>query len=265
MTTLVIGGTGKTGRRIVQRLTDRGAPVRVGSRSAEPPFDWSSPDTWSPVLSGVTAVYISFYPDLSMPGAADSIGAVCAAAVRHGARRIVLLSGRGEPETWPAEQAVRDSGADWTVLRASWFAQNFSEAFLLDAVRSGVASGSLDVPDAVEPFVDADDVADVAVAALTEPGHAGRTYELTGPRLLSFGDAVAAIAEAVGRPVRTAAVPPSRFTAGLGLPPAIADVLANVLDGRNAHLTDHVRQAAGREPTDFAVYARRAASTGVWG
>lgn len=188
-TTLVLGGTGKTGRRIVHRLITRGLPVRAGSRSGEPPFDWDDQSTWAPALRDVTAAYLAYYPDLVMPGAAPAIRAFAARAVESGVRRLVLLSGRGEEETHASEQAIRESGADWTILRASWFAQNFSEGFLLGPVLTGeIALLAWDVS---EPFADAEDIADVTVAALTADGHAGHTYELTGPRLLTFGDAAA--------------------------------------------------------------------------
>jgi uncharacterized protein YbjT (DUF2867 family) len=266
---LILGGTGKTGRRIVRRLEERGVPVRVGSRSGEPPFDWKDRSTWKAVLEGVDAVYLAYYPDLTVPGAAEEIGAFGAAAVEAGADRAVLLSGRGEDEAKVSEQALKDSGAEWTVLRASWFAQNFSEDYLLDAVLSGeVAVPAGDVP---EPFADADDIADVAVAALTEDGHAGRTYEITGRRALTFAEAVAEIAAASGRKIRFTSVPAAGYAAALkehGLPDDVVDLLiylfTTVLDGRNARPADGVRRALDREPRDFADFARDTAATGVW-
>nr|MDT0657591.1 NmrA family transcriptional regulator [Micromonospora sp. DSM 115978] len=268
-TILVTAGTGKTGRRVAERLTARGLPVRIGSRGGEPPFDWSRPDGWPDVLRGVGSAYLVYYPDLAFPGAAEAVGDFAKLAVAGGVRRLVLLSGRGEPETFPAERAVRDCGAEWTIVRPSWFAQNFSEDFLLEPVRRGVlALPAVGVP---EPFVDADDIADVVTAALTEPGHAGQVYELTGPRLLTFADATAEIGRAAGREVRFEPVSPTRYAevlADLGMPPEVAvpltELFTRVLDGRNAHLTDGVRRALGRDPRDFAEYARRAAATGVW-
>ncbi len=166
--TLVLGGTGKTGRRILERLAARGVPTRVGSRSGEPPFDWEDRSTWGPVLEGVGSAYVSYYPDLAVPGAPETVGSFAQLAVRSGVRRLVLLAGRGEPEAEAAEDAVRASGADLTIVRSTWFAQNFSEDYIVDGVRGGeVALPAGDVP---EPFVDADDIADVAVAALTDDG-----------------------------------------------------------------------------------------------
>jgi len=198
--TLVLGGTGKTGRRVVERLRARGLPVRVGSRSGEPPFDWEERSTWAPALDGVGSVYLTYYPDLAVPGAVEAASSFAELAVRSGVPRLALLSGRGEPEAERAEQAVRDTGADLTILRSTWFMQNFSEDYMLEHVLSGeIRLPTGEVP---TPFVDADDIADVAVAALTEDGHAGQLYELTGPRSLTFAHAAAEIAEATGREVR---------------------------------------------------------------
>jgi uncharacterized protein YbjT (DUF2867 family) len=267
--TLVLGSTGKTGRRVVEGLRARGVPVRAGSRSGEPPFDWEERATWAPGLRGVGSVYVSYYPDLAVPGAAESVGSFAELAVGNGVPRLVLLAGRGEPEAEEAEQAVRDSGAELTVLRSAWFSQNFSENYFLDLVLEGevaVPAGHIE-----EPFVDAEDVADVAVAALTDERHIGELYELTGPRLLSFAEAVQEIADATGREIRYAPVPLDAFASELAAgsyPHDVVELLTylfdEVLDGRNAHLTDGVERALGRTPRDFREYARKTAATGVW-
>ena len=265
---LVLASTGKTGRRVVERLTARGIPTRHGARSADPPFDWDDRDTWTPVLQGVGAVYVQHYLD-AMPGSAEIIGSFAELAVANGIPRLVHLSGRGEAQAELAEQAVRDTGAEVTTLRSTWFAQNFSESYFLD----GLLAGELALPagNTPEPFVDADDIADVAVAALTEDGHVGETYELTGPRLLTFADAVGEIARATGREIRYLPVSIEDFAAGLeeqAVPGEWIELLVylfhEVLDGRNAHLVDGVQRALGREPRDFADYARDAAARGVW-
>jgi uncharacterized protein YbjT (DUF2867 family) len=267
--TLVLGGTGKTGRRVVQRLTARGEPVRIGSRSGGLPFDWEDPATWAPALEGVKAAYVSYYPDLAAPGAAEAIGSFAEIAVNSGTQRLVMLSGRGEAEAMACEKALADSGADWTVLRCSWFNQNFSESFLLDPV----VSGHVVLPAAAvgEPFVDADDIADVAAAALTQVGHSGQTYELTGPRLLTFAAAVAEIAAATGRTIGYAPVSAADYAEALvaeGVPAEVIELLTylftTVLDGRNAYLGDGIQQVLGRPARDFADYARDAAATGIW-
>jgi len=266
---LVLGATGKTGRRVAERLRARGVAVRAGSRAGDPPFDWEAPDTWEPALRGVRAAYISYYPELAVPGAAATIASFAEHAVRGGTGRLVLLSGRGEAEAARCEQAVRDSGADSTIVRASWFSQNFSEGHLLEPVLAGRIV--LPAGDVTEPFVDADDIADVAVAALTETGHAGEVYEVTGPRLLSFADAADEIGARTARDIRYVPVTPEQYGATLieqGLPPEVADMLgalfADVLDGRNAHLSDGVQRALGRAPRDFADYARAVSATGAW-
>jgi uncharacterized protein YbjT (DUF2867 family) len=267
--TLILGGTGKTGRRIAERLGSRGLPTRVASRNASPSFDWSDQSNWDAVLDGVTAAYISYAPDLAIPGATDAIRAFVGRAVECGVQRLVLLSGRGEKEAQLCEKIIQDSGIQWTVVRSSWFNQNFSEGEFLGMVLAGEIT--LPAGDIAEPFVDVDDIADVAVAALTEDGHDGQVYELTGPRLLTFTEAVEEIARATGRSIRYIRIPQEAFAAGIaesGAPEDIAWLLdylfSTVLDGRNEHVCDGVNRALGREPTDFAVYARRIADSGLW-
>ncbi|MGH2671222.1 MAG: SDR family oxidoreductase, partial [bacterium] len=177
---LVIGGTGKTGRRIADRLTERGVPVRVASRSTTPTFDWTDESGWAAALAGTRAAYIAYQPDLAFPGAPEAITRVSELAKAAGVEKLVLLSGRGEEAAEVCERIVQAAGLKWTIVRCSWFNQNFSENFLLESVRAGEIA--LPAGDAVEPFVDADDIADVAVAALTEDGHDSEIYELTGPR-----------------------------------------------------------------------------------
>jgi uncharacterized protein YbjT (DUF2867 family) len=270
--TLVLGGTGKTGRRVAERLAERGLLVRIGSRSAEPPFDWDKPDTWATALDGVSASYVSYYPDLAIPGAPEAVRAFAERAARNGVRRLVLLSGRGEEEAQSAEQALREvgdeAGVEWTIVRCAWFMQNFDENYLLEPILAGeVALPSGNVP---EPFVDAGDIADVAVAALTEEGHAGEIYELTGPRLLTMEEAVGEISKATRQEIRFVPVTLDEFVGAAysDVPPEFLSFLTylfgEVLDGRNAHLTDGVRRALGREPKDFSDYARDVAATGVW-
>jgi uncharacterized protein YbjT (DUF2867 family) len=268
-TTLVLGGTGKTGRRVARRLTDLGQPVRIGSRSGEPPFDWENPATWKPALRDIDAVYISYYPDIAVPGAADTVQAFVDVAVASGVRRLVLLAGRGEESADLAEEAVRNADVEWTVVRPAMFNQNFSEDFLVVPLVDGEVV--LPVGDVGEPFIDADDIAEVAVAALTEPEHTGRTYELTGPRLLTFAGAVAEIAAASGREIRFKSVSVEEYAAMLTAQEVPDDfvwlltfLFTEVMDGRNAHLGDGVQRALGRAPKDFSDYARETAATGVW-
>ncbi|GAA3515585.1 NAD(P)H-binding protein [Actinocatenispora rupis] len=269
-TILVLGGTGKTGRRVAARLRSRGHTVRIGSRTGQPRFDWQDEHTWAPVLADVTAAYLAYAPDAGLPGAAETIGSFAETAVAHGVQRLVLLTGRGESGALRSEHAVQQAGADWTILRSSFFAQDFSED---EAFADSVRNGTLPFPwgQVAEPFVDLADVADVATAALTEDGHAGRRYELTGPRLLTFADAAHEIAAATGRAVTHLPITAEQFASGLVAQGAPADfaaqltaMFAEVLDGRNAHVTDGVRQAIGREPRDIGDYILDAAARGAW-
>jgi uncharacterized protein YbjT (DUF2867 family) len=265
---LVIGGTGKTGRRVAGRLRDLGVPVRVGSRGSAIPFDWEDRPTWGAALDGARAAYVSYYPDLAAPGAPDAVRALADVAVERGVRRLVLLSGRGEVEAQRAEQAVFDSGADVTVVRCAWFMQNFSEDFLRDAVLSGEIT--LPGGEAREPWVDADDIADVAVAALTEPGHVGEVYELTGPRLYTLTEIAAVLSRATGRDVGYVPVPVADYAAAAereGVPAELVGFLTYLFSdvfGHNARVGDGVRRALGRPARDFDTFADRAAAEGTW-
>jgi uncharacterized protein YbjT (DUF2867 family) len=266
---LVLGATGKTGRRVVKRLQARGVDVRAGSRSSQPPFDWEDAATWASALEGVSAVYVAYFPDLAVPGAPEAVGALAEQAKRSGVQRVVLLSGRGEEEAQRSEQVVAAAGIDWTVVRCSWFNQNFSEGYMLDPILGGELA--LPAGDMPEPFVDAEDIADVAVAALTEDGHTGEIYELTGPRLLTFAEAVAEIGRATGRELRYVQVSMDEYAAAAAeqdIPDDVAWLIrylfSEVLDGRNANLADGVQRALGREPRDFADFAREAATTGAF-
>ncbi len=267
--TLVVGGTGKTGRRVAERLTAKGLEVRIGSRSAIPSFDWANEKGWDACLKGVTAAYITYAPDLAMPGAPDSIQAFVDLAKRRGVKRLVMLSGRGEQEAQACERIVQNSGLEWTIVRASWFQQNFSEGAFIDMVLSGTIT--LPAGKQVEPFVDVDDIADVAVAALSQDHHNGQVYEVTGPRLMTIADVAADLSRATGREITYVDVPHEAFVSEVANSGAPKDVVwmldylfSTVLDGRNAHLTDGVRRALGRPPKDFADYAREVARTGAW-
>ncbi|MCA8947975.1 MAG: NAD(P)H-binding protein [Planctomycetes bacterium] len=265
---LVLGATGKTGRRVVDRLRARGRPVRAGSRRSTTPFDWQAPATWAPALAGADAVYVSFFPDLAVPEAPTAIEELVAIARGVGVRRLVLLSGRGEANARRCEAIVGSSGLSHTIVRASWFDQNFDEGHLLGGVLDGIVAMPADR--VREPFVDCDDIADVAVAALCDDGHDGELYEVTGPRLLTFADAVAAIARASGRELDYLPISLDDFRTALAADagPALANLLTElcreVLDGRNESLGDGVERALGRAPRDFADWARGAAATGVW-
>ncbi|MFI0444551.1 NAD(P)H-binding protein [Actinomadura sp. 6N118] len=270
---LVTGATGKTGRRVVRQLLSEGVPVRAASRSGEFPFDWTDRTTWSPALEGVTGIYL-VSPFLGSPEAAQELSAFTRQAATAGVRRAVLLStpdggGPGQEHVTAAEQALREAGLDGTVLRVRWFFQNFSEDFLRDPVLSGEVR--LPAGEGTEAFIDAEDIASVAVSALTQAGHAGQEYELTGPRLMTFADTVADIARATGREIRYVPLTPEQYATEQladGVPEEwvqlTIDLYAQVRSGALSTVTDDVHKLLGRPPRDFADYAQKAAAQGAW-
>lgn len=265
---LVIGATGKTGSRVVRRLEAKGFLVRRGSRHSEIPFDWETPETWAAVLNGVSKAYVTYFPDLAFPGAIDKLEAFTKVAAETGLKHLVLLSGRGEHFAGMGEDVVRNSGLGFTIVRAAWFAQNFSEGYLRDPILDGV----LPMPggDVREPIVDIDDIADVVVAALTEEGHLGERYEVTGPRLMTFAEMAYELSAALGRPIRHIPISFEDFHAHVAAAgdTFVADVFTTIaretLDGRNAQTTDGVERALGRKPRDFAEFARTANAASAW-
>lgn len=268
---LVLGATGKTGRRVVAELRAAGHAVRAASRTAETPFDWTDRTTWAPVLAGVSALYLVGPPDPAP--VADFV----MRAKEAGVRRFVVLSGRGievygdsfEPAMAAAERAVREADVDWTVIRPNNFSQNFDE----DVFAAPLLAGRLALPvgEVLEPFIDVHDIAEVAAALLTEDGHTGRVYELSGPRALTFAEAVAEMARASGREMRFEAVTEEAYVAeltGEGVPEeaarSLAAVLAWLAGGHNAAPASGVRDVLGREARDFTEYVRRTAEAGGW-
>lgn len=266
--TLVLGASGKTGRRVVDRLRRRGLAVREGSRNGTPRFDWENQTTWGPVVDGARAAYIAYHPDLAAPGAPEAVRAFADLAIDRGVEKLVLLSGRGEEEAQRAEQEVLGTGADVTVVRCAWFMQNFSEDFM----RQTVMDGQIILPggDASEPFVDADDIADVAVAALTEDGHRGQIYELTSPRLYTLTDVAAELSRVIGRTIDYVPVTVEEYAEGAaanGVPPELVTFLTYLFGhvfGNNAYVTDGVERVLGRPARDLATFAEDAAAAGAW-
>jgi uncharacterized protein YbjT (DUF2867 family) len=271
MTThLIIGGTGKTGRRVLENLTSRGLEVRPLSR---PEFDWEDQGTWSSFEGRVDSAYITFAPDVAFPGAPEAVAEVTRRALASGVGRVVLLTGRGEPEAQRAERLVADLaaeyGAEWAVVRCAVFMQNFSESFFADSLAAGHFAFPADT--VREPFVDVDDIASVVTGLMVGEVPGGRVYELTGPRLMTFAEATATIAAVAERPISYTAITIPEFvdelvSAGLPVDDAhgLGALFAEILDGHNAQLADGVREALGREPRDFADYVRDAAATGCW-
>jgi uncharacterized protein YbjT (DUF2867 family) len=268
--TLVIGGTGKTGRRVVDRLKV-GRQVRIGSRTAELPFDWEQQDTWAQPLQGVRAAYVTYQPDIAVPGALKTVAAFFDRAIASGVEKLVLLSGRGEVEAERVEQVLQGTSVDWTILRSSWFCQNFSESFFLDPILAGQIALPV-VGSIAEPFVDVEDIAEIAVAALTDPQHSRQLYEITGSKALTFPEAIGEIARTTGREIAFVPVSADDYRAELvrqGMPEEYIELVLylfdTVLDGRNTPLADGVQRALGRPPRDFSSYVRQTAATGIWG
>jgi uncharacterized protein YbjT (DUF2867 family) len=276
---LVVGGTGKTGTRLARHLIAAGATARPGSRTPAAPstgaqpvrFDWDDDSTWGPALDGVTGVYLvppalrMDHPPLLVRLAEQALAACV--------QRLVLLSARGvdagpDNPLIAAERAVGAVAGDrLTVIRPAWFMQNFTESFF----APGVASGSLVAPagDGAEPFVDADDIAAVAAAALSTDEHGARTYELSGPEALTFAEAAAVLTQHFGHEVRHVDLPVTEWVAGAeanGLPAAYAGMLGALFgiirDGHDAHLSTGVEDALGRPPTSLAQWAQRVAANG---
>lgn len=266
---LIVGANGKTGSRVERQLLAAGVETRGVSRSTNPSFDWTDSTTWQATLQGVTAAYLTYHPDLSVPEAEGHIKQFCDLAKNAGVKHVVLLSGRGEPGAANAEKALMTSGLAWNIVQASWFAQNFSEDFMLDSVISGQMV--LPKGTAAEPFIDIDDIADVVVATLLEPGLQNRLFEVTGPRLLSFADCMKEISGRTHRPIEVMEVSMAEYCQGLrqqNLPEAFIELLAelfgNLFDGRNAFVSHGVEEALGRPARDFADYVKKTAETGVW-
>ncbi|NML21277.1 NmrA family NAD(P)-binding protein [Pseudoflavitalea sp. G-6-1-2] len=266
---LVLGGNGKTGKRIVQKLNELSIPVRVGSRSGEPAFDWNDRSTWEAAMQGMKAVYIAYQPDLSVPGAPDDIDTLVQIAQRLNIQKLVLLSGRGETEAQICENIVINSGIDYTILRCSWFFQNFNESFFQEPLKAGLLA--LPAGNIQEPFVDADDIADIAVAAFTASRHSNKLYDITGPRLLTFKDVAKEIGIATGRDIRFQDLTIEEYTGMLtefGVPAdyvqLITYLFTEVLDGRNESLAHGVEEALDRKPADISAFIHRTLPSGVW-
>jgi uncharacterized protein YbjT (DUF2867 family) len=266
---LIVGKTAKTGLRVEQRLQALGYPTRGVSRSSTPAFDWEDAATWRAAMEGTEQAYVTFYPDLAVPGAERTIRDFVALAKQTGLKHLVLLSGRGEQGAERAEAVLANSGLDWNVVRANWFMQNFSEGFMIE----GILNGELMLPagDVAEPFVDIDDIADVAVAALTRPELRNRLFEVSGPRALTFAQCAAEISQAVGYPVKFSRIGIDEFLQALrdeGLPQDMLwlmnELFTVVFDGRNSKPASGVEEALGRPATDFTEYLRKVMATGAW-
>ena len=266
---LVIGKNAKTGLRVDQRLQALGYATRAVSRSTVPAFDWEDASTWREALTGTESAYVMFYPDLAIPGAEQIMRDFIEVARDCGLRHLVLLSGRGEQGAQRAETALIESGLEWNVVRANWFMQNFSEGFMIE----GILNGNLCLPagDIVEPFIDIDDIAEVAVAALTRDELRNRLFEVSGPRAMTFAQCAEEISQVVGYPVTFTQISIEAFLQELraqGLPESMLwlmnELFTVVFDGRNSEPAAGVEEALGRPATDFSEYLRKVVASGAW-
>lgn len=267
---LVIGGTGKTGRKVAEGLRKRQQNVRIGSRNSSPSFEWNDPSTWPTALAGIDKMYIVYYPDLAVPGAYEAIKGLTEAAQEAGVKKAVLLSGKEEVEAERCEAVVANSGLDYTLVRASWFNQNFSESFLLEPILAGHVA--LPMPHAKIPFVDTGDIAEVVIKALLDEAHNGKTYAITGPKALTFEEVVKEIAAGTGRKINYQPVSLASYNTGMraaGLPEDyiwLFDYLFREVLSKeeNQAISNDVEKILGRKATDFTEYVQRTVDTGVW-
>ena len=267
---LVTGATGKTGRKVVEGLKQQNQNVRLGTRRNDPVFDWDDPATWPNALAGMDKVYIVYYPDLAVPGAFEAIKGLIEEAKKAGVKKVVLLSGKGETEAERCEQVVANSGLDYTLVRASWFNQNFSESFFLEPILTGHAA--LPMSHVKIPFVDTRDIAEVVVKVLLDDAHNGKTYEITGPRAITFEEAIMEIANQTGKDIKFQAISLATYNSTMtaaGVPSDyiwLIDYLFREVLGneKNQVVTNDVEKVLGRKATDFKDYVQETAASGVW-
>lgn len=267
---LIIGGTGKTGRKVVKSLQLLNQNVRVGSRSAAIPFDWDNTDTYGPALEGMDRVYITFQPDLAVPGAYEAVSTLVEMAKEKEVSKLVILSGKGEVEAERCETAVINSGLDYTIVRANWFSQNFSENFLLEPVLQGVVA--LPMEDMKVPYVDTGDIADVVVECLLHDEHNYNIYQLTGDETFTFPEVCQLISEATGRDIKFIPVSLKDYVEvmkTMDLPEVyvwlIEYLFSHVLTNpENEHITTDIERVLKRKPRAFRDYVKETAAIGVW-
>lgn len=267
---LVIGGTGKTGRRVVEQLKKNGIESRVGSRNGSPSFDWDNKDTWINSLHGIERMYVTYYPDLAVPGAKEAIESLTYLAKELGVKKMVLLSGKGEAEAEACENIVINSGINYSIVRASWFNQNWSESFFLDLIISGEVA--LPMADVLIPFVDANDIAEVAAKVLLDDAYNGEIIEVTGPELITFKDIISIISKVSDRQLNFYEIKLEQYIDGMKQVQMPSDVVwlieylfSHVLTNpKNQLVVNDIERVLGRKAKPFAEYAQETAKTGVW-
>ena len=267
---LVIGGTGKTGRRVAEQLKKKGIEPKIGSRNASPSFDWDDKDTWVNTLNGIEKMYVTYYPDLAVPGAKEKIESLTYLAKELGIKKMVLLSGKGETEAEACENIVINSGMDYSIVRASWFNQNWSESFFLNPIISGEVA--LPMSDVLIPFVDANDIAEVAATVLLDDTYNGEIIELTGPELITFKDIVNIISRVSNKKLNFYEITLEQYVKGMKQMQIPDDVVwlieylfSHVLTNpKNQLVVNDIERVLGRKAKPFAEYAQETAKTGIW-
>ncbi|TPN86052.1 NmrA family NAD(P)-binding protein [Aquimarina algicola] len=267
---LVIGGTGKTGRRVVEQLQNKGIKPRIGSRNSTPSFDWNNKDTWTNALTDTEKMYVTYYPDLAVPGAKEAIESLTYLAKELGVKKIVLLSGKGETEAETCEKIIIDSGMKYTIVRASWFNQNWSESFFLEPILSGEVA--LPMSNVLIPFVDANDIAEVAATVLLDDSYNGEIIEVTGPELITFKQIVDIISSASNRNLNFYDITLEQYVEGMKKMQIPDDVVwlieylfSHVLTNpKNQLVVNDIERVLGRKAKSFLEYAQETAKTGIW-
>jgi uncharacterized protein YbjT (DUF2867 family) len=272
-TTLVLGGTGRTGSLVARRLAERGLPARTAARhGADVPFDWDDPTTHPAALAGTDRLYL-VTPVLRI-SYADQVAAFLDLAVASGVRHVTYLSTYGAQLAPPDvdisavenELAARKT-LTHAILRPARVMQNFADAHL------PVVDGVITVPTGgrTEAFVDAGDIAAVAVETLLDPeGHDGARYEPTGPQALTVAEVADTITAVSGRPVRHQDIDPEVWIGGAvaaGVVPADYAVMLRrltgaIVSGNGSTPNDDIERVTGRAPATFDDFARR--NAGAW-
>ncbi|MFK7747259.1 MAG: NmrA family NAD(P)-binding protein [Kordia sp.] len=267
---LVIGGTGKTGRRVAHILQNQQQNVHIGSRNSAIPFNWNDATTYAKALKGMDCAYITYHPDLAVPGAKEAIKALTETALQQGLEKVILLSGKGEKEAEACEEIVANSGLNYTIVRASWFNQNFSESMFLDPILAGHIA--LPMAETKIPFVDADDIAEVVAKALLDDTLNGQIITVTGPRTLTFKEAVETIAKAANRNINFQEISLDAYLEGMknaGVPDDFIWLLGYLFkevlgNADNQIVSTDISTVLGRKAIDFNEFAQTTAATGIW-
>lgn len=274
-TILVTGGTGTTGRRISAQLAARGLCYRAATRRPKTEndirFDWADETTWAAALDGVARIYLVAPTGVSEP--LPVMIPFLELAIRTGVKRFVLLSASslepGGPMMGMVHSWLRDRAPEWVVLRPTWFMQNFSEQQHLGPIRDEGAIYTATDGGRIG-FIDAEDIATVAVEALSQPEFASGDIILTGPAAISYDDVAKTLSDVLDHPVQhhhlSVAELAARHVDCSDLPQSYADTLAamdaSIASGSEDRVTDAVALIVGRPARSLADFI--VANASVW-